>query len=111
MRHTIFMLLICLAGSSVFAFTPNPENDSTEFYLDFILNRRVYTKVEEMPECRRDIFEFIAQIDFNEVSEKPITDTQVIHQIKRHAKFWTAGKHNGEAVPVKILYPFKLTFK
>jgi hypothetical protein len=132
------MLLICLTGSSAFALTPNPESDSTEYYLDFVLNRRVYTKVEEMPKCKHDLFEFIAQIDFNEVSTMPITDThgevvfiveadgsikqawiensinkdidkQVIYQIKRHAKSWTVGMHNGKAVPVKIHYPFKLT--
>jgi hypothetical protein len=132
------MLLICLTTGTAFAFAPSPENDSTAYYLDFVLNRRVYTKVEEMPECKRDIFQFIAQIDFNDVSTKPITDTngeivfileadgsikqawiknsinkdidkQVIFQIKRHAKSWTVGMHNGKAVPVRIHYPFKLT--
>ncbi|MEA1873479.1 MAG: hypothetical protein U9N51_03490 [Bacteroidota bacterium] len=138
MRHVIFMLLISLIASTAFAFTHSPENDSASYYLDFVLNRRVYTKVEEMPNCKDDILEFISAIDFSDISAKPITDThgeivfiieadgsikqawvensinkavdkQVIYQIKRHSKSWTIGKHNGKAVPVKIHYPFKLS--
>jgi hypothetical protein len=125
-------------GSTAFAFTPIPENDSTEFYFDFILNRKVYTKVAEMPHCKRDIFAFFSQINFNDFTTEDIKDThgevafiiepdgsikhariknsihkdidkQVIYQIKRNSKSWTVGKHNGIAVPVEITYPYNLS--
>jgi len=137
MKHILLLLLTCFIGGSTFAFTPNYDNDSTKYYLDFVLNRRVYTKVEEMPSCKHDISKFLSEINFDELSTKPISDNygevffiietdgsikqawinnsinkaidkQVIYQIKRHAKSWTVGKHNGKAVPVKITYPYNL---
>lgn len=137
MKHALILLFICFTGVSSFAITPNTENDSTNYYLDFILNRRVYTNVEEMPKCKRDILAILAEINFDKLSTKPISDNhgevvfiietdgsikqawiknrihkdidkQVIYQIKRNSKSWTVGKHKGKAVPVQITYSYDL---
>ena len=135
MKQALFVAIFSILGNMAFADSPVENKDSTEYYMDYVAQRIIYTKVGEMPKCELDFNAYLFKGLETFIAEKQTTDRHgeiafilepdggirhcrvvdsagkdidivLIKKIKQGAKYWTVGKHNEKAVPVEIRVSF-----
>lgn len=136
MKKGILFGIFFLAVFSVTALAQDMNQDR-ELYMDFVLQRKVYTKPDVKPECKINFPAFITKkvyYDTENLSKKSgevafileadgsirqawvvksinkDIDKQVIFQIKQSAKQWKVGLVNGKPVPVQLTIPYTLDY-
>lgn len=131
MKRGTIALILFMIGSLTFANSPVVKKDGAEYYMDYVRNRLVYTKVSKMPDCRTDFNEYLFKGMSEFIAEKKSTDTRgkiafivepdgsieqcwvidptskaidiaLIRKIKNGAKYWSIGKHQDNPVPVEV---------
>lgn len=136
MKKGIIAIVFCVIAFAGWSIGNEPE-DSSNFYMDFVRNRVIYTSVSEMPSCNIDLNSYLTndldelftqELANNHVGEyafvlepdgsiqqawvlSPINkkiDIILISRLKQSAKHWKSGKHNSTKVPVEIRVKVKM---